>query len=303
MQDIRYDIFISSSHKDRKHPLIKKLIYILQSAGFLMWQDELNLKPGNLWLDQINEGIRESRYFIFILSKNTTKWSLHELKNAINHQSYRKDYFIIPVKLDDTPVPTELSELFFADLRNFNIAQDQIIQRILKDDYKKKYADFDIDEIQDDNSSIIQVTDQINEKVIEYYYTNPDELLKIDRLLFEKLIAELFDSFGYSVELTKQTRDGGKDIIAIKKDIVEVKYLIECKRPDPHNKISIQIVKNLYATKVDEKATKGILATTAFFTKDARLFFDRHRWELEPIDYNGIMEWLTEYFTCRNKLK
>jgi len=289
MQDIKYDIFLSSSHKDRENPLIKKLIYDLASASFLMWQDEFNLKPGNLWLDQIHEGIRKSRYFIFILSQNISKWLIHELKSAINHQSYRKDYFIIPVKIDDTPIPPELSDLQFADLRDYNHAINQIIQRLLKDEYKEKYVDFDIDEIQNDNTSIIQVTDQVNDKAIEYFYTNPDELIKIDRLLFEKLIAELFNGFGYSVELTKQTRDGGKDIIAIKKEIVEVKYLIECKRPDPNNKVSIQIVKNLYATKVDEKATKGILATTAFFTKDARLFFDRHKWELEPRDYNGIM--------------
>ena len=33
--------------------------------------------------------------------------------------------------------------------------------------------------------------------------------------------------------------------------------------------------------KADEKATKAILATTTYYSKDARLFEERNKWELE----------------------
>ena len=299
MQDVKYDIFLSSNSVDRYNPLIKKLIYELQSAGFLMWRNDLFLTPGQNWTEQISKAISKSRFFLFILSKNTSKLAITELRLALTQQFRKQNYFIIPVKIDNTPIPNQLKNLFFADLKDYRNAVDQILQRILKEDQKTDFVNFEIDKIQNDHSSIIQISDTVNEKLIKYFYNNPNELKRIDRRLFEELIAELFHGFGYEVELTKRTRDGGKDVIAINKKIVNVKYLIECKRPDPENKVSIQVVKNLYATKVDEQATKGILATTAFFTKDAKMFFDRHKWELEPCDYYGIMDWLKDYLEIK----
>jgi len=54
-------------------------------------------------------------------------------------------------------------------------------------------------------------------------------------------------------------------------------------------------VRELYGVKCDERATKAILATTAFFSKDALLFFENHKWELEPKDYTGLMTWIRAY--------
>jgi len=108
-------------------------------------------------------------------------------------------------------------------------------------------------------------------------------------------VAFLFDNFGYEVELTGKTRDGGRDIIALQKKEVLTKYLIECKRPDPGNKIGIRPVRELYGVKVDEGASKAILATTSYFTKDANLFMERHKWELEPRDFDGVMDWIEHY--------
>jgi restriction system protein len=112
---------------------------------------------------------------------------------------------------------------------------------------------------------------------------------------FEELVAELFSGFGYDVELTAQTRDGGRDVIAIGGTEVQSKYLIECKRPEPGGVVGIRPVRELYGVKEDEGATKAILATTAYFSYDAMLFFERHRWELEPRDFDGLMEWVTLY--------
>lgn len=144
-------------------------------------------------------------------------------------------------------------------------------------------------------SSIISVSDEVSGKLIEYFNTHPEELKVMNRRKFEELIAELFRGFGYLVELTKQTRDGGRDIIAIKSNEVSVKYLIECKRPEPGNYVSIAPVRELYGVKTHEGATKAILATTAHFSPDALEFFDTHKWELEPKDYHGIMQWISDY--------
>jgi hypothetical protein len=90
--------------------------------------------------------------------------------------------------------------------------------------------------------------------------------------VFEEIVAEIFRKFGYEIELTKRTRDGGKDIIALRKrgDEVAERLLIECKHWQ--SKIDVKPVRNLIGVAVvqDELPTGIILATTSTFTEDAR---------------------------------
>lgn len=153
----------------------------------------------------------------------------------------------------------------------------------------------------DVNREILVVSNHVWEDLLKEFYRSPNKLKTIDRRAFEELVAFLFENFGYEVELTSKTRDGGRDIIALRKREVSVKYLIECKRPDPSNKVGISPVRELYGVKVDEGASKAILATTTYFTKEANLFMERHRWELEPRDFDGVMEWIHYYRDERSK--
>jgi len=145
------------------------------------------------------------------------------------------------------------------------------------------------------------ITTNVDEHLIRYFSEHPEEIKTMNRRLFEEMIAELFKGFGYEVELTKQTRDGGIDIIAIKDLEVSVKYIIQAKRPTLEKPVGIDPVRALYGVKSDEKATKAILATTTYFTRDANLFFERHEWELEPRDYEGIMKWIKQYLKQRGE--
>lgn len=132
---------------------------------------------------------------------------------------------------------------------------------------------------------------------------NSNSLLKempySDHRIFEELIAEIFKEFGYLVELTKKTRDGGKDIIALKKrnGLVDEKILIECKHWE--DKVDVKPVRNLIgvATSEEELPTGIILATTSHFTKDAEKITINSaiKIELERKDYEDILEWIQEY--------
>jgi len=102
--------------------------------------------------------------------------------------------------------------------------------------------------------------------------------------------------------LTKQTHDGGRDIIAVKRAEVQVQYLIECRRPDPGGYVGVSPVRELLGVKTDERATKGILATTAYFSKDARLLFEKHKWELELKEYEDLREWIQFYLKIKGKV-
>ncbi|ENY6496086.1 restriction endonuclease [Vibrio sp. 1408] len=162
----------------------------------------------------------------------------------------------------------------------------------------------DVTEISESKPSFEMVSDvssKVTLKIIEMFATSPHLLRTMDRRHFEELVAELFHGFGYSVELTKQTRDGGKDIIAISNDrIIPEKYIIECKRPDIGNPVRLNVVKNLHATKIDEGANKAILVTTSTFTRDARAYQEKHNIDLQLNDFNDLVDWLYIYLQSKN---
>lgn len=147
--------------------------------------------------------------------------------------------------------------------------------------------------------SIIQVASFVDLALIHRLHQFPEEMKTMGRRQFEELVAELFDGFGYTVELTKRTRDGGKDIIAMKNKEVELRYLIECKRPDPGHKVNVSTVRELHGVRADDGATKAILVTTSYFTPDAKEFFERNRWVLEPKDYDGVAGWIEQYLAIK----
>jgi HJR/Mrr/RecB family endonuclease len=149
---------------------------------------------------------------------------------------------------------------------------------------------------QHDGSTILQISSILNDRLVEYFIKNPKHLRSMKSRDFEELIADLFDGFGFDVELTQSTRDGGRDIIAIGNHrIAASKYLIECKRYAASNKVGVQPVRSLYGVLNDEGATKGILVTTSSFTGPAQEFLDRHKWVLEGRAFDGIVDWLREY--------
>jgi len=155
-------------------------------------------------------------------------------------------------------------------------------------------AAFDI-ERQISGKSIVETTSFFDRLLIEQLHRFPEDLRTMNRRRFEELIAELFVGFGYLVELTQRTRDGGKDIIAIRHGEVNVRYLIECKRPDPGNPVAVSTVRELYGVKTDDGASKAILATTSYLTPDAKRFVERHQWELEAREFDAIRDWISKY--------
>lgn len=128
---------------------------------------------------------------------------------------------------------------------------------------------------------------------------------QIDARAFEEVVAELFEGFGYEVELTKRTRDGGRDIVAIRHSTIkDDKYLIECKHWEGN--VGVSVVRELLGVGVgvEEPHSGLILASTSGFTRDARVFAKRERvrWILALKDRNDIDAWVEEYARRRGWL-
>ncbi len=156
------------------------------------------------------------------------------------------------------------------------------------------YSEFDLS-TSTDSQLIIDVSAVVNQKLLEYFARYPKHLYGLGSRQFEELIAEIWDAFGFEVELTRRTRDGGKDIIAIRSKPERLMYLIECKRYGPNNPVGIDIVQRLFGVTYLEGADKGVIVTTSRFTKPALETLRKANWLLEGHDFNGLSRWLDKY--------
>lgn len=113
---------------------------------------------------------------------------------------------------------------------------------------------------------------------------------------FEHLIREIFaNEFsgpGAEVKVTKGSRDGGVDAIALDPDPIRGgKIVIQAKRYT--NTVGVSAVRDLYGTVVNENANRGILVTTSHYGPDAYQFADGKN--LTLIDGGGLLDLLAKH--------
>ena len=138
-------------------------------------------------------------------------------------------------------------------------------------------------------------------EIIREIQLSPELLRNVSPRQFEEVVAELFRARGFDVELTKRTRDGGKDIIAISTDRlgIKLKYFVECKHYAESNKVGVDVVRALHGVKNTKNGpNKTIIATTSSFTADAINFAVNEAtssWDVTLADYNQIMSWVGGY--------
>jgi hypothetical protein len=148
---------------------------------------------------------------------------------------------------------------------------------------------------QQDSLVLPRIIVPISQALLDNIKKTPSYLYQLTPRQFEEFVAELFHRNGFQVELTKQTRDGGKDIIAVSSRLdIPVKYIVECKRFARERKVSLEYVQRLLGVKISENANKAILVTTSQFTKDALAFANRHFWDLALKDFADLSAWIRQ---------
>lgn len=109
---------------------------------------------------------------------------------------------------------------------------------------------------------------------------------------FENVCKRLLENMGFSVETTKASGDGGIDLIAYNSQpLLSGKYIIQCKRYS--GSVGEPIIRDLYGVVTSERANKGILLTTGYFTKSAITFAESK--PLELIDGVNLKELIVSY--------
>lgn len=142
---------------------------------------------------------------------------------------------------------------------------------------------------------IITETSRVKE-IIKRIYLENSFLNQLEPRKFEEIIAELLFEKGFEVELTKQTRDNGYDIIALKRlSDFPVKFLVECKRYRRDRPIGIEIIRSFYDVIKEEKANKGIIFTTSYFSATSIKRKEKEGTLLDLKDRKDVIDWVNDY--------
>ncbi|MCG5526323.1 restriction endonuclease [Ectothiorhodospira haloalkaliphila] len=138
-------------------------------------------------------------------------------------------------------------------------------------------------------------------QLIKLIQEDSSHIYRITTREFEEIVAEIFRAQGYQVTLTKRTRDGGKDVIAIHRNILglETCYFIECKRHALDSKVDVGIVREVYGVhSTINGPNKSVIATTSTFTPDAIQYVNNEvisRWDMELKDIQDVLQWIRNY--------
>jgi restriction endonuclease Mrr len=137
----------------------------------------------------------------------------------------------------------------------------------------------------------------VNDRVLKYLSENPEEFYRLDGKQFEIVMEEIYRKLGYKVERTQVSRDGGKDIIIRKPEILgDFIYYVECKRHSIKRPIGVGILRNLITVVNTDRVNGGILATTSYFTRDAKKYIDENKYgyQIQMHDFDTIRSLLNK---------
>jgi len=110
-------------------------------------------------------------------------------------------------------------------------------------------------------------------------HASSDMLDDLSGIEFENLCSLLISKMGFDTQTTKASGDGGIDIVATSiEPLLRGRYIIQCKRYS--GSVGEPAIRDLYGVVMAERANKGILITTGYFTKSALSFAEGKQLEL-----------------------
>jgi restriction endonuclease Mrr len=156
-----------------------------------------------------------------------------------------------------------------------------------------------------DNDDINIILSDPTFEIIEWIRKDFKNLDKITPDTFENLIITILKNKGFGIEKSGSTNkaDGGIDVIAYKKDIVNIIIAIQIK-------YKINITKKVTASEVRDFVgamnlvdyfNAGMLITNTFFTDDSKWLEEKNH-NLELKDSKDIQNWLKDNFVTSKEI-
>lgn len=128
-----YDVALSFAGEDRIHA--EALASLLKKKGVRVFYDkyeEADLWGKDLYTHLVAVYTTKARYCVTILSQHYARklWTNHERKAAQARAFTESKEYILPIKIDDTPIPGILNTMGYIDLRHTTIAN--VVELLLK---------------------------------------------------------------------------------------------------------------------------------------------------------------------------
>jgi restriction system protein len=133
----------------------------------------------------------------------------------------------------------------------------------------------------------------VSDELIARLVARPELMYALRPRQFEELLAGIFARQGFDVELTQQTRDGGIDLYVVHHTPAgRLLTLVDAKRNRADRPVGVGIVRQLYGVVEARKASAGLIATTSFFSPEARALQAEIPFRLELRDYFDLQTML-----------
>jgi len=145
----------------------------------------------------------------------------------------------------------------------------------------------------------------VSAEYLEWIRLHSNVLDQVAWEAFEKIIAEIFASRGFSIDFTARIRNKSADLLALRIDDVGVShgYLIECKRFSRSRPVGVDIVNAVLGASRRAGADHAFLVTSSSFTQDVLSMRDTLReLRLHLRDGDNVSKWLSEYTPCDSGL-
>jgi hypothetical protein len=109
-------VFISHTTADK--PFVRRLSARLGKSQFQVWFDEHDLIAGDPLPERVGKALQAAKVILVVVSKESvaSKWLRYEL-NVATDRMIKGECRVIPVVIDETPLPAEVIGLLYADCR------------------------------------------------------------------------------------------------------------------------------------------------------------------------------------------
>jgi len=270
------NVFISYSLSDKD--FVDWLVERLSREGISVWYDQNEIAVGDSISKKIDEGIESSSFIIIVLSKSSikSKWVHYEFNEALVYGARRQGVRILPILIEDTIIPFDISNLRYSDFtKNKELALQELVQAIVRDERRV------------------------------FQTPNWEE---IDPITFEKLVYDLLVKEGFKIIQQTETKDIGIDFVAYYDKtlpgnlVSQEKWAVEAKFYK-NSRLSVHSIAQVYGIAKLSKADAVLLVTNSYLTNSARDIIAHQIKDIKVMvwDETSLSDLLTKYTDIRDK--
>ncbi|SEN18746.1 Outer membrane protein assembly factor BamB, contains PQQ-like beta-propeller repeat [Halorientalis persicus] len=170
-------------------------------------------------------------------------------------------------------------------LRSVDISQTDIVESEAQEKIQSAITEGDPEIIRELNNRIERISNTVWE---------PNDLFEYSPYQFERLVAQLWENYGYSTQVSSKSGDEGVDVYAKNGDEI---VAIQVKQYTPgKSKVTPSTVREMASPLAKGNATHSVIVTSSTFTKNAVQEAQSYGERMKLIGQQGLLEMLTDSY-------